>query len=165
MKKAVAITVAAIFTACSMSVMADGDIGIVNMKTIFSTSPQVKSIKAELSKQFEPRKDQLEKTGKALQADIEKYQKNKDVMSKKDLATLESSITAQETAFRDAQSKFQQDVFAAQNASLAKFMDNVKTSVKTIAEKNKLNLVIPSNDVLYSNNDSDITKEVMDEMK
>jgi outer membrane protein len=94
-----------------------------------------------------------------------KYQKNQAVMDKKDKSTMETSITTQETAFRAAQAKFQQDVFNAQNQSLETFMNSVKAATKVVAEKDKLDLVIPSNDVLYTKNDKDITKDVLDNMK
>ena len=154
-----------VLVACSVSALAEGGVGVVDMKTIFSTSPKVKSIKAGLMKEFNPQKEKLEAMGKALQADITKYQKNKAVMDKKDLSTLEASITTQETAFRTAQAKFQQDVFNAQNKSLETFLDSVKAAVKVVAEKDKLDLVVPSNDVLYSKDDKDITKDVVDNMK
>ena len=162
--KKIVMLVAVSVAAWSIGAVADG-VGVVNMKTIFSTSPQVKEIKANLTKQFDPQKTKLEKMGQALQADITKYQKNKDVMNKKDLTTLESSITAQETKFRDAQGKFQQDVYTAQNQRLTQFMDSVKASVKVVAEKNKLDLVIPSNDVLYTKDKTDITQQVLSNMK
>jgi outer membrane protein len=163
MKKAV-LAVATLVAVCSLNAMA-GVIGVVDMKVIFSSSPKVKSIKADLTKQFQPEKNKLEAMGKTLQADIEKYQKNKDVMNKKDLAALEAGITKQESDFRDAQSKFQQDVFNAQNKSLSTFMDDVKTAVKVVAEKEKLDLVIPSNDVLYTKDKTDITQDVLKSMK
>ena len=146
-----------VLVACSVSALADGGVGVVNMKTIFSTSPKVKEIKAELTKQFNPQKAKLEAMGQALQADIMKFQKNKAVMDKADLAKTEASITAQETAFRAAQTKFQQDVFTAQNQSLETFMTSVKAAVKVVAVKDKLDLVIPSNDVLYTKDQTDIT--------
>lgn len=164
MKKYVLVVAAAV-AFCSVSALADGGVGVVNMKTIFSTSPKVKAIKADLMKQFNPEKAKLEAMGNALQADIATYQKNEAVMNKKDQAAKQASITVQETAFRTAQTKFQQDVFTAQNKSLEAFMDSVKSAVKVVAEKDKLDLVIPSNDVLYTKNDKDITKDVLDNMK
>ena len=163
MKKMTAL-VAVACAAWSIGVCADG-IGVVDMKTIFTTSPKVKSIKANLTKQFDPEKAKLEKMGNALQADIAQYQKNKAVMSKDDLKKNQDKITAEENSFRDAQTKFQQDVFNAQNKSLEDFMGNVKAAVKIVAEKEKLDLVIPNNDVLYSKGDKDLTKEVLDNLK
>ena len=163
MKKIVLIA-AAVATAFSVSAMAGG-VGVVDMKKIFSTSPEVKSIKAELTKKFDPEKTKLEVMGKDLQANIAKYQKNKEVMNKKDLGMLESTITNQEEKFRDAQGKFQQDVYQAQNERLNQFMTSVKAAVAKVAQKNKLDLVLPDNDVLYQSNSMDITQQVMDDMK
>ncbi|MCX7125411.1 MAG: OmpH family outer membrane protein, partial [Gammaproteobacteria bacterium] len=56
--KKIAMLVAVVFAMCSVSAFADG-VGVVDMKTIFSTSPKVKQIKADLTKQFEPQKNKL----------------------------------------------------------------------------------------------------------
>lgn len=162
--KKVVLGLALVFTAFSISAMAGG-VGVVDMKTIFSTAPQVKEIKTDLTKQFEPQKEKLEKMGEALQTQIAKFQKDKDVMKKDELTKLESGITTQETAFRTAQTKFQQEVYNAQNKSLETFMASVKASVKTVAEKDKLDLVVPSNDVLYAKDNADITNAVLADMK
>lgn len=160
----VILTAAVIATVWSVGAVAGG-IGVVDMKTIFSTSPKVKAIKAELNTQFNPQKTKLEVMGKALQADIAKYQKNKEVLNKKDLTAMEQNITTEESKFRDAQTQFQQDVFKAQNDRLTQFMDSVKAAVKVIAEKDKLSLVIPNNDVLYTGTNMDITQQVLADMK
>lgn len=164
MKKFALLTAVAIFAGWSVSACAGG-VGVVDMKTIFATSPKVKEIKAQLNTQFTPEKDKLQKMGQSLQADIAKYQKNKTVMKKEDLTALQASIMNQESQFRAAQAKFQQEVFAAQNKSLADFMASVKEAVKTVATKDDLDLVVPSNDVLYTKGDKDITKEVLADLK
>ena len=162
--KKVALIAATVFAAWSVGAFADG-VGVVDMKTVFSTSPKVKQIKDQLSKQFDPEKDKLQKMSQSLQADIAKYQKNKAVMNAKETSALEASITKQENDFRTEQAKFQQDVMDAQNKSLKDFMASVKAAVKVVAEKDKLDLVVPSNDVLYSKNNKDITAEVLKEIK
>ena len=162
MKKLIICAVAFAAT-CSASVLAES-VGIVDMKQIFTTSPKVKEVKAELTKRFSPQKDTLDKLAKSLQSDISKYQKDKTVMNKKDLEDLQTQISNEEMQFRQEQTKFQQDVYTAQNQQLEKFMGIVKTAVQTVAQKDKLDLVLPDNDVLYSNNTLDITKQVLDAM-
>lgn len=163
MKKVTAL-VAAACVAWSVSACADG-IGVVNMKTIFMTSPKVKALKAQLAKQFDPQKVKLEKMGSSLQADITQYQKDKAVMSQADATKMQTKIETEENSFRDAQTQFQQDVFNAQNKSLQSFMSDVKDAVKVVAVKEKLDLVVASNDVLYSKDNRDITKQVLDQLK
>ena len=162
--KKLKLLIATIASAFTISVYAEG-VAVVDMKTIFTTSSKVKAIKAGLAKQFDGQKAGIEKMGNALQADVAKYQKNKDVMSKDDLAKAEANLTSEENAFRAAQTKFQQDVYNAQNKSLESFMDEVKAAVKTVATKQNLDLVVPNNDVLYNKGDKDITKQVMDNLK
>lgn len=164
MQKKMLVGVAAAVILSASTTFASG-VGIVDMKKIFTTSPKVKQIKSELKHQFSPEKAKLDKMGKALQASLQNYQKNKAVMSKKDVATLQAKIAKQEMAFRQAQAGFQQTVFKAQNKQLGAFMSNVKAAVKKIAEKEKLDLVLPKNDVLYVKSDSDITGKVLSEMK
>ncbi len=45
------------------------------------------------------------------------------------------------------------------------FMSSVKAAVKVVAEKNKLDLVVPSNDVLYTKDNTDITQDVLKDIK
>ena len=159
MKKAV-LFAATLLTVGAISANA-ADIGVVDMKKIFNVSDKVKQIKTSLTKRFASQKNSLEKMGKSLQADIQKYQKNKTVMSKKDSASLQSKITSEEMTFRAAQSKFQQSIYAAQNESLASFMNDVKAVVKKVAAKKGVDVVLPKNDVLYSKGKLDLTRQVL----
>lgn len=140
-------------------------IGVVNMQKIFQDSPQVKKINANLTRQFANRKQNIMKMGKRLRANIQKYQKNKEVMSAKALTNLKNQITKEEAQVRQAQVKFQQDLFAAQNAKMTNFMNKVRGIVKTIAAKKKLDMVLPENTVLYSDTGMNITSEVLDKLK
>lgn len=162
MKKIVTLTVALI-AMVSASAFAAG-MGVVDMKQIWEGSPKAHEIKTQLEKKFSPQKNQLQKMAGDLQTNIQKYQKNKAVMNKKDLSALQSTITTQETAFRKAQAKFQQDVFTAQNEKMSAFMASVKSAVKQVAQKNKLDVVLPENDVLYIASQSDITQDVLKEL-
>ena len=163
MKKIVTLT-AVVLAVTAASTYAE-DIGVVNMKKIFSASPKVKQIKSDLTKQFASQKNDLKKMGASLQSDMQKYQKNKAVMSKKDLAKMQAKISAEEMKFRQEQGKFQQAVYAAQNSALKTFMDNVKAVVKKVAAKKDVDVVLPKNVVLYSKSEMDLTQAVIDHMK
>ena len=164
MKKMVLTAAAAIFATWSVGAFAD-HVGVVDMKAIFTSSPKVKEIKAQLEKQFDPQNEHLQKMAQALQLDVQNYQKNKTVMNKKELSDAQEKITKQEDAFREGQSQFQQDIFKAQNDQLQQFMESVKSAVAIVAKKDQLDLVIPSNDVLYTKDTMDITKAVLENLK
>lgn len=164
MMKKVAMLAVTALTAGTISAYAGG-IGVVDMKQVFDSSPKVKEIKESLTKRFSSQKDALQKMSDSLQSDMQKYQKNKAVMNKKELADLQAKITTEETKFRQAQSKFQQAVYSAQNDALENFMNTVKKSVAKVAAKKDLDAVLPNNEVLYSKGNSDITKDVLKDLK
>ena len=148
----------------SISAMAE-DIGIVNMRQIFQSSPQIKQINTNLNKQFSPQRDKIVAMGKSLQANIKKLQRNQAVMDKKSIANLRTKIQKQETDLRTAQANFQRALFAAQNKAMGAFMTKLTGVVKTIAEQKKLDLVLPKNSVLYAKDGMDITSEVVKHLK
>jgi len=145
----------------SISAKAAGAIGIVVMQKIFSASPEAQAINASLKRQFSARKTKIMKMGDALQAKIKDYQKNQSVLSKAKLATLQKAISQQSVAFRRAQEKFQADLLAAQNKKMSVFLDKVKSAVQKVAHKKDLYLVLPSNAVLYSQNQLNVTTGVL----
>jgi outer membrane protein len=153
---------AAVF--CTVSAWAS-EIGVVDMQQIFQTAPQVKKINDSLTQKFQERKDNLVKMSNELKEDFQKYQKNKAVTGQKELADLQTQIETKEANFRQEQAKFQQDVFQAQNQEMTKFIDQVKGVVKTVAADKKLDMVLPKNTVLYSQDSLDITSAVLDKLK
>lgn len=150
--------------AWSASVLAAG-VGVVDMKQVFQTSPQIKKINADLKSKFSGQRSSIMKMGKTLQANLKKYQKNKAVMSSKSLAALKAKITSQEMKLRQAQTKFQRSLFAEQNKRMKTFMDQVKGVVQKIAKKKSLDVVLPKNSVLYSNGSLDLTASVLTGLK
>lgn len=161
MKRLALILMAVVTATWSMGAMAAGVVGVVDMQQILQTSPEIKKINADLTKQFDERKQKIVEMGRALQGDLQTYQKNKSVMSSKVLSDTQEQIGKKEASLRDAQMKFQQDLFTAQNKSMNDFMDRVRTAVKDVASKKQIDLVLPKNMVLYSQGATDITPDVM----
>jgi outer membrane protein len=164
MKKLVLVVSALLLTVWSLGALADG-IAVVDMEKVFKTSSKIKNINSALQKRFAVREKEINKTGESLQQDIKDYDKNKAVMDEKKLADLRAKIDEKQASFQAMQTKFQQDLFAEQNKEMATFMDDVKASVKTVAEKKKLSLVLPKNAVLYSEVSADITNDVVAGLK
>lgn len=158
---AICLSVAAIW---SIGALAD-DIGVVDMQTIFKSSPEVKAINASLKSEFSGRKASIVKMGQQLQDEVKKYQKNQSVMSKVSLAKLQQSINQHSVSLRQAQAKFQSDLMAAQNNKMRIFLNKVKSAVTKVANKKGLELVLPSNAVLYSKNKMDITASVLSALR
>lgn len=157
----VALLVSASFWSLA-SIAADSHaMGVVNVRQIFSSSPQMKKMSESMKKRFSAQKATIDAMGAKLAADIEKYQKNKAVMKQSDADALTKKIAAQEKAYRGKQMQFQQQVYAAQNKVMSDFMDKVKAAAKVVAEKKHLSIVLASSNVLYSGDSADITQDVL----
>lgn len=154
----------ALATMWSVAIWAEG-IGVVDIQQIFQNSPQVKKINDSLKKQFSSRRDNIVKMGKTMQDDMQKYEKNKTVMSAKDASALKDKVAQEDRDLRAAQTKFQQDLYDAQNKQMGTLMTQLKDIVKTVAADKKLTVVIPKNSVVYSDNSLDITNDVINKLK
>lgn len=166
MKNKLIVGVAALGMSLSFSAFAGHDsnhmaIGVVNMQQILQSAPQVKQINAQLKDQFAKRKSDILGQAKVLQADMSNFDKNKTVLSAKDLATLRNKITSEETQLRTEQMSYQQDLMTAQNKAMNSFLKTLKASVSVVAEKKKLSLVLPENTLLYSAPNADVTNDVL----
>ena len=160
MKRLILTLVAMVAILLSANVLAEA-VGVVDMQTIFHSSTQIKKINQNLNSEFSSRKESIIKMGQDLQSDMAKYKKDSLVMKQDQLSKLKSRIVKQEMGLRQSQAKFQQDLFEAQNKSMALFMDKVKASVQSIAAAKKLDLVLPKNAVLYSKGSLNITNDVL----
>ncbi len=160
MKHLVKLTAIAVASAWMMSSSAL-TVGTVDLEAVFQNSAQIKQINANLEQKFKDRQQGLISQGQSLQANMAKYNKNKAVMSKKDLTTLQNTISAQEMQLRNAQNAFQRDVYTARNKVMAGFLARLKSNIAVIAKQKKIDLVIPKNAVFYSNDSvTDVTNQV-----
>ena len=138
------------------------DVGTVNMETVVTDSPQAKKIKSDMEKKFGPQRTQIMGMGKTLQADIQKLQKDRSVMSKKDLSALQKKISDEQSALQSLQSKVQSELSEEQNQKMEEFMSAVKVATQKVAKKEGMTLVLPENSVIYIQDGSDITQKVID---
>lgn len=136
-------------------------IGLVDMQQVFQASPQIKQINIRLEKQFSPQREKVIGLGKSLQDNVNKLQRNEFVMSKKEVVDLRNTIQKQQNQLREAQKKFQQGLFTAQNKAMADFMRKVAGAVEHVAKKENLDLVLPKDTVLYTKDGIDITSDVL----
>ena len=148
----------------SVTSMAD-NVGVIDMKTIFSSSEQVKKINEDLKKQFSSKRDKAMKANAELQDSVQKLERNKSVMNEKSTAELQEKIQKQAKELQTSQMSFQQELMAAQNKAMQEFMNKLNGTVAKIAKEQNLDVVIPKDATLYSTDKMDITARVQKELK
>lgn len=141
------------------------NIGVVDMKQILTSAPQMKTINSQLKSQFSKRKDTILSQAKVLQSDMTNYNKNKAVLSASKASDLKKKIASEEDQLRSEQMQYQQDLMAAQNKAMAGFLNRLKFAVTQVAKKQGLTIVLPENSLLYSSNNIDITSAVLSNLK
>ena len=140
-------------------------IGLVDMKQIFQTAPQIKRINTQLQKQFAPQQEEITKLTRLLQSDLQKLKRDEAVMSKKEVDRLHSDIQKKEVQLRQERQEFQQKLFTAQNNGMGDFITKISGAVKNVAEKEHFDLVLPKDLVLYAKYSKDVTLHVVSMLK
>lgn len=140
-------------------------IGLVDMKQIFQTAPQIKRINTQLQKQFAPQQKEITKLTRLLQGDLQKLKRDEAVMDQKEANKLRSGIQKQEVQLRQEQQEFQQKLFTAQNNGMGDFITKISGAVKSVAEKENFDLVLPKDLVLYAKHSRDVTSNVVSVLK
>ncbi|MFW0072826.1 MAG: OmpH family outer membrane protein [Coxiella-like endosymbiont] len=159
-KRLRAVASLAVVISWSVSAIAQS-VGLVDIRQIFQTSPQIKQMNAHLEKKFSPQREKVVGLGKSLQDNINKLQRDESVMSKKEVVALRSNIEKQQNQLRKAQRQFQQCLFIAQNEAMADFMRKIAGAIEHVAKEENLDLVLLKDTVLYTKYGKDITSDVL----
>lgn len=162
--KHIKLLVVAVLSTVSLAAYASGT-AVVDMQKIFTSSPQASEIKTDLQKEFTGRRDKLTTMSKQFQQDLGQYNKNKAVMSDKDLEKLKAKLSSEGAALKQGQMQYQQDLYKQQSSKTTAFINKIKVIAAGVAKKQHFDLVLPKNSVLYSKADADITSQVISGLK
>ncbi|AUJ58658.1 OmpH family outer membrane protein [Coxiella-like endosymbiont of Amblyomma americanum] len=140
-------------------------IGVVDIRQIFQVSPQIKDINTKLEKKFSLQREQIVDLSKCLREDIRTLQRNASVMNKKELENVRDRIQKEQKELQKVQIVFQRNLYKAQSKAVNRFMNKILSVVKTVSEKQKIDLVLPKSAILYAKDKKDITSNVIAELK
>lgn len=157
------ISVALIFLA--NAAFAEVKIAVVDLTKILAGDPQVEATQAKLKKQFEPRSQEVIKAQKALQAEIEKYNRDSSKLKGEELKKEQQRLLAQEKKIQDMREKAQTDLTKAQNQAMQDIFKRIKATVDNIAAKQKFDLVFTKSSAIYNKPEMDITNLVLNDLK
>jgi outer membrane protein len=148
----------------TVSALAGSKIGTVNMQTVMTQASQIHNASAAMKKKYAPLQAKLKAQVAVLQANMAKLKKNGATMSKSDLAKLQKTVQAGQQAVQQGQMGLQQHAMADQQAAMKSFAQTLKAATATVASKKGMTLVMPSNAVIYSAANMDITSDVLKQL-
>lgn len=153
-----------VFVFFSGSALAATKVGYVEVAKVLQASPQVKSIKERIRKEFAKRDDQLVAEQKKLKKLKEKLQRDAAIMSEAEAKRLERDIIARTRKLKNAQSEFQEDLALRQNEELARLRKVISEVVIKVAKRGGYDMILESG-VVWAADKVNITSQVIKELK
>ena len=145
----------------------DAKIGIVDMQKAIQSSDAGKKAKGELETAFNKKKRELDEQGAQLKKDQEAF-------TKKQAALSDSAKRDQGTKLQEKMMKYQEllqksntDIQKKEQEMSEPIIKDIRLKVAEIAKKRNFSLVLEKNDniVIYSDDKTDITDEVIKSIK
>jgi len=143
---------------------ADQKIGVVNFQEVMGKIPQTATIMQSLEAEFKDDKAVLAQLQKDIQYYQEKQQRDGSLMSAKEKEDLKAQVT---TLIQDYQTKgkaFQQATGLRKNEETNKIVALVRQAIDNIAAKEKYDLVLEQQAVVFSKPETSITDKVVEQV-
>mgnify|MGYP002880538402 CR=1 FL=1 len=162
MKKLIGLFSGLLLTFSSGIALAEASrIAVVDLQKIMQTSDEMKSIQAELEKEYKPRRDKLMGMEADLKADMEAFKRDSAVMSQAKRKEAEQKIIATQDAFEREGQQYQQELTAAHNQAMEKFYNKIRLAISKVAEEKKFDLVLQKDAAPFSLDSLDVTDAVI----
>ena len=149
----------------SSSAFAAIKVGIIDMQELFSKSPQTKAAEQKIVSEFKDREGSVLAKRKDLETKLEKYKTDQAILSGKEKLSAEREITKLRQDFQRLASEFEVDMRVRRSEELTAFDKIFKDAVAYVAKKERFDLILPSNMVIYSGDKIDVTDDVLKVLK
>lgn len=133
---------------------------VVDVKSIIEGTDIMKGAAADMEKKFAPQRDELMAMQKTLEEDTKRLSKNKAVMKTAEVEALSKKIADTQKTLMEKEQTFRSEVYKAQNETIQKAMDKVKSATAEVAKKKNISTVLAAGEVLYIDAKNDITADV-----
>jgi outer membrane protein len=147
----------------ALPVQAEVRIAYVDVSRLMDESPQAKSVRQAMEREFAPRQMALQNEQKQIE-DLEvRYRRESEVMKDADKKKLLADIRQRGQQLEAKGQAFRSDVQKRTSMELKRINDTIKTIMESMAKRKKLDLILVDG-VAYATKDIDITDEVLAEL-
>ena len=141
-----------------------GEIAVLDIEKIAKESKAVHDIQAKVSKKQDEFQKEITKKQTDLESEQKKLEAKKNHLSKEGLEKEQKAFEKKIDALKELVEKRQNSLKKASTDSMAKVNDKMKEIISEIAKEKSLNLIVPSSQVVFSNDNLDISAEVLDKL-
>lgn len=157
--------IAVIGAALVLTATSFASVGVVDLQKLVKSSPYSVSLQKSLKDQFSAKKTKLDAMRQKMVAGFENFNKNKAIMKKGELKAAEKKLMQDRSAYFAAMTAFQKDYMTAEKKVSEQFLTRVKAIVKADAQKQKLDMVLPTDAVFYATKEVNLTSDVLKQLK
>lgn len=148
------------------AVQAADKIAIVDMGNLLQQVAQTSGVSQTMKNEFGGRASELQRMETDLQTKVQRLQRDGSTMKASERNKLEKDIASGRQTFAQKAQAFEQDQARRSNEERGKLVTRIQTAVKKVAADQGVDLVVPSNAVIYNSNDvKDITADVLKQVK
>ena len=137
-------------------------IGFVSTERIMRDSAPAKAAQAKIEKDFSRRDKEIQDLGARLRTASEHFEKESAGMSDSDRARRQRELSDMDRDFQRRQREFREDLNQRRNEELTAVLDKANRAIKTIAERDKFDLILQ--DAVYVSPKLDITDSVIKQL-
>ena len=142
-------------------------IGVVDLKLVFDSYQKQKDQYAQLERERDERQKVIDQLSDRITKAKERYEANKEKMSKEELRALETAI---ETDYAEYQGKFkqlQQEIDLREKNILESIFEDIREAVRTVGAQQNYHLILEGGEsgrsgVLYSSTTLNMTQRVVE---
>jgi len=141
-------------------------IAIVDMGNLLQQVAQTSGVSQTMKNEFGGRASELQRMETDLQTKVQRLQRDGSTMKASERSKLEKDIASGRQDFAQKAQAFEQDQARRSNEERGKLVTRIQTAVKKVAADQGVDLVVPSNAVIYNSSDvKDITADVLKQVK
>ncbi|WP_286232878.1 OmpH family outer membrane protein [Thalassotalea sediminis] len=143
---------------------ADQKIAVVNFQQVMQQIPQTDALRQKLEAEFKDSRAELEQLKKDFEYYQNKKERDSELMSDKQKTDLDKQIADTYRAYQEKGQKLQQAAGAMQNQESNKILALIGQTVESIAAKEKFDLVIRREALVFVTPDADISQKVIEQV-
>lgn len=140
---------------------ADTKIGFVNVSRIMRDSSMAAQLSKKLEKDFAPREAEIKAEIKGFQSKQAELEKNTLTLSEGERNKRQQELVTEQRAIERKKRDFQEELHRARNEAIGQLQDKARKAVLQLAEKERFDLIVEENGVIFAGNKIDITDRVM----
>lgn len=157
--KLIASVLAAGLLLAAGSAQAQGKVATIRAAELVQNSPQFKQGQVQMKSEFDKRKSDLEAEAKKLGEDLQKFNREKDVMSADARSKSEKDLNTRKIDFDYKQRQFGEDFQKRDKELTEGMMGKIKAVIEAVAKEKSVDVVIQ--DPVYAAPAIDITDDVL----